>query len=161
MPKIFLTLMRQEIQTPSRRNDMVGTTAVHRASALPAGSRNILLVEDELIVLDLLKEVFDTAGFAVHTTTSAVEALNIFQKGNIDAVIMDIGLPDADCLDMIRTMTSRNPRLVSVIMTSYVNQSLVDKFQLVDHVSEIYVKPFNPYDMVDRVRSLLISYAHA
>jgi len=81
-----------------------------------AGGR-ILLVEDEILIQMLAVEFLEEAGFAVATAGSATEAMNKLEliPGGVDAVVVDIGLPDRRGDDLVREMRALHPNLPVVI----------------------------------------------
>ncbi|PZR30234.1 MAG: DNA-binding response regulator, partial [Azospira oryzae] len=56
----------------------------------------ILLVDDDLLSLKLLKAIFDTEGYTTYTATDGREALSILQRESIALVITDILMPNID-----------------------------------------------------------------
>jgi CheY-like chemotaxis protein len=69
----------------------------------------VLLVEDNLDTLDMLKFIFDEAGAEVITATSVDEALEALERFRPDSLISDIAMPDRDGYDLIREVRSREP----------------------------------------------------
>jgi PAS domain S-box-containing protein len=84
------------------------------AKAEPA---RVLLVEDEMLIQMLALEYLEDAGLKVDTAASAAEAMNKLRliPGGVDAVIVDIGLPDGSGEDLVREIRAVNPAIPVVI----------------------------------------------
>lgn len=71
------------------------TASIEREAALPHGSENILFVDDEELIVDLGKQLFEKLGYLVTGCTSSIEALKIFKNNphKFDLVITDETMP--------------------------------------------------------------------
>lgn len=69
----------------------------------------ILVIDDEAGVLSLLKTLLSRAGYQVLTTSSADEALALFEKGRFDCVITDAVMPEVSGYDLVKSIRT-NPR---------------------------------------------------
>jgi DNA-binding response OmpR family regulator len=65
-----------------------------------AGDKKILVVDDEVSVLSMLKETFSTAGYEVRTARNAEEALKILQTETIMVMFLDLRLPGMNGIDL-------------------------------------------------------------
>ena len=79
----------------------------------------ILLVEDEVLIQLLATDYLEANGFTVHAAGSATEAMNALGKipGGVDAVVIDMGLPDRRGDALIREMRALYPLLPIVLAT--------------------------------------------
>jgi CheY-like chemotaxis protein len=79
----------------------------------------ILLVEDEVLIQMLATEFLERAGFTVETAGSATEAMNklALVPGGVDAVIVDIGLPDRLGDVLVREIRASHSSLPIVVVT--------------------------------------------
>jgi two-component system alkaline phosphatase synthesis response regulator PhoP len=61
----------------------------------------VLVVEDDRELREVVRRYLERAGHAVHTTGSGAEALGLLAAGGIDLVVLDLGLPDVDGLEVL------------------------------------------------------------
>ena len=62
----------------------------------------VLVVEDEREIRELLRRYLERAGFAVLTTGSGAQALQMLDEHTADIVVLDLGLPDVDGIEVLR-----------------------------------------------------------
>ncbi len=79
---------------------------------------SLLCVDDDIWILDALKKYFDhEPDIALHTSTSAVEALNLLSSRHFDAVICDYSMPNMDGIALLREIRSRGNDAIFIIFT--------------------------------------------
>jgi DNA-binding response OmpR family regulator len=113
----------------------------------------VLVVEDEREIRELLRRYLERAGFAVLTTGSGAEALTMLVAGGVDLIVLDLGLPDIDGLDVLRESRGvAGPRVVLLTARS----SVEDRIAGLEAGADDYVtKPFSPREVVLRVQAVL------
>jgi two-component system, OmpR family, KDP operon response regulator KdpE len=115
----------------------------------------ILAVEDDLGILEVLKLCFDMRwpGTETLTTTSGNQAIQMVETESPDIVILDLGLPDIDGLDVLKEI-----RLFSdvpvIILTARTNEASVVK-GLEFGADDYILKPFSHIEMLARVRAVM------
>ncbi|HEX6640079.1 MAG TPA: response regulator transcription factor [Thermoanaerobaculia bacterium] len=113
----------------------------------------ILVVEDELLTRRTLKELLEREGFAVTTAGSVAEALGEVNRRAYDLVLLDIVLPDGDGLAACRRIRERH-RMPIVFLST--RRQLEDRVTGLETGADDYiVKPFEPAEMIARVRAHL------
>ena len=117
----------------------------------------ILIVEDEYLLLKLLQEVFEGAGYNVIAVNTSVEALNIYRKrhSSITAVVADLGLPFVNGWELINMLRLEKNDLRAIVMTSFIEPCSRQEILRNRNISDVFIKPFNPFDLVERVKCLL------
>jgi len=113
----------------------------------------ILAVEDEPAIQRLLGAVLARGGYDVVAAATAREALGLLARGGIDAVLLDLGLPDRDGLELIGAIRSTGtfPILVLTARTD-----IAEKVSALDLGADDYVtKPFDGDELLARLRSSL------
>lgn len=87
----------------------------------------ILIVEDHALIRFGLKTAFETKYFisGIYETSNGEEAIETVKKENIDAVIMDLGLPLMNGIEATRAIKSINPNIKIIILTSHITQEEV------------------------------------
>ena len=81
--------------------------------------KTVLIVEDEAIVRDSLRDWLTEAGYTVVVAREGYEALRIIEKQNFDTVLLDLRLPGKDGLQVLREARLRRPALRGIIITAY------------------------------------------
>jgi CheY-like chemotaxis protein len=122
------------------------------ARAAPA---RVLLVEDEALVQMVATEYLQEAGLKVDVAASAVDALNKLRlvPGGVDAVIVDMGLPDRRGEDLVREIRSIYPLLPIIIASGQATQHLRRLFQDVESVSFL-AKPYTEEELRAALRAV-------
>ncbi len=116
-------------------------------------ARQVLLVEDEPHIRRFVRAALEEEGCQVHETASAVQALVEAGTRQPDLVIVDLGLPDGDGLDVIRDLRAWSN--VPVIVLS-ARSGEGDKILALDLGADDYlVKPFGVGELLARVRAAL------
>lgn len=102
---------------------------------------SILVVDDEAIVLDVLKVALKKAGFAVFTASRMVDGLALAKGQRFSCALIDKNLPDGSGLDLIKQIRAKHPDCTCLVMTAYPNaDSILEALKLgaVDYLE----KPF-------------------
>src|SRR3954471_719853 len=115
--------------------------------------KTILVVDDEPRIADLARDYLEHAGFGVRIAATGEAALESIRRDHPDLVVLDLGLPGADGLDVTRAI--RRDSMVPVIMLT-ARDDEVDKLLGLELGADDYVtKPFSPRELVARVRAVL------
>jgi len=115
--------------------------------------RTILVVDDEPKIVQLARDYLEHAGFAVVTAHDGRAALASARGQRPDLVILDLGLPELDGLDVARTLRAES-NVPIVMLTGRSEES--DKLVGLELGADDYVtKPFSPKELVARVRAVL------
>lgn len=89
--------------------------------------RQVLLVEDNPGDVRLTEEAFKEHGndeFELHHASSFREALETMSKRRVDVVLMDLFLPDVECLEGVLKMTQAHPSVPVIAMSSFMNETV-------------------------------------
>ena len=113
----------------------------------------ILVVDDEPRITQLVRDYLERAGFTVVTAHDGREALMRARTERPDLVVLDLGLPQLDGLDVTRHL--RRDADVPIIMLT-ARDDETDKLVGLELGADDYVtKPFSPRELVARVRAVL------
>ncbi|MEQ8833757.1 MAG: response regulator transcription factor [Miltoncostaeaceae bacterium] len=116
-------------------------------------SDRILVVEDEQSIRTIVEYALKDAGFQVSSAARGDAALEIFGRGGIDLVILDIMLPGLDGLEVCKRIRAADS--TPIIMLSARSEEL-DKVLGLELGADDYVtKPFSPRELVSRVKANL------
>ena len=114
----------------------------------------LLLIEDNERFAELLKRGLTAAGFVVDVLPTASDASAALQAIRFEIVVLDLGLPDADGLDVLTEMRRRRDATPVLILTA--RGSLKDRVTGLGSGADDYlVKPFALEELVARLRALL------
>ena len=115
--------------------------------------KTILVVDDEPKIADLARDYLEHAGFAVRTASDGEAALAIVRRDRPDLVVLDLGLPRLDGLDVTRAIR-RDSNLPVIMLTARDDE--LDKLLGLELGADDYLtKPFSPRELVARVRAVL------
>jgi DNA-binding response OmpR family regulator len=119
----------------------------------------ILIVDDEPKIVRLVADYLEAAGFAVTSAASGTEALMRVRTESPDLVVLDLGLPALDGLDVTRAIR-RSGDLPIIMLTARDDET--DRVIGLELGADDYVtKPFSPRELVARVRAVLRRQAGA
>src|SRR5437588_103333 len=113
----------------------------------------ILVVDDEPRIVQLVRDYLEHGGFTVLTASDGPAALRTARTGRPDLVVLDLGLPGLDGLDVARSLR-REGEVPIIMLTARTEES--DKLVGLELGADDYlVKPFSPKELVARVRAVL------
>ena len=115
--------------------------------------KTVLVVEDELKIVRLVRDYLHQAGFAVLEASDGVSALTLARNKKPDMIVLDLGLPEMDGLDVTRRLraTSSVPIIMLTARTEESDRIVGLELGADDYI----VKPFSPKELVARIRAVL------
>ncbi len=116
-------------------------------------AKTILIVEDEASIAEVVTLYLKRAGYAVQVASDGKKAMNLFEHGQIDFVILDIMLPEVDGLALTRWLRGRSD--VPIIMLTARREEMDRIVGLEIGADDYVVKPFSPQELVSRVRAVM------
>jgi two-component system alkaline phosphatase synthesis response regulator PhoP len=115
--------------------------------------RTVLVVDDELKITRLVRDYLEQAGFVVAIASDGPGAIAAARQIKPDLIVLDLGLPGLDGLDVIRTLRA-NSTVPVVVVTARADEA--DRVVGLEMGADDYlVKPFSPKELVARVRAVL------
>ena len=117
---------------------------------------HVLVVDDEKEIADLVEIYLVSDGYKVYKASNALEGLEILEKETIHLVLLDIMMPGMDGLEMCRKIRETNN--IPIIMLSARSADLDKILGLGTGADDYVTKPFNPLELVARVKSQLRRY---
>jgi PAS domain S-box-containing protein len=123
-------------------------------------SCRVLLVEDELAIQMLVVDTFEEAGVEVEVSTTAAEALQKLRllRGEIDAAVIDLGLPDRRGDILATEMRSLYPHLNLIFATGSPDTRLEDTYKD-DRRIRFLIKPYSPEALLEAIRGVTAAAA--
>jgi two-component system catabolic regulation response regulator CreB len=115
--------------------------------------KKILVVEDETGIADNITFALQTEGFMVRRCTTGEEARIILEEGEVDLVVLDVGLPDMSGFDLCKEIRKGSDVPV-IFLTARAEE--VDRIVGLELGGDDYmVKPFSPRELSARVKAVL------
>ncbi len=113
----------------------------------------VLFVDDEPKIVQLGRDYLEKAGFTVEVARDGRQALAAIRAARPDLIVLDLGLPDQDGLDITRQV--RKDSNVPIIMLTARGEETDKLVGLELGADDYMVKPFSPKELVARVRAVL------
>jgi DNA-binding response OmpR family regulator len=115
--------------------------------------QTVLVVEDEASIASFVSLYLKNAGYSVKTASTGGEALTMAASGDVNLIILDLMLPDIDGIEVCRRV--RRSSDTPILMLTARDED-VDKIIGLEVGADDYLtKPFNPRELVARVKSIL------
>lgn len=113
-------------------------------------TKKILVVDDEVKIVQLVRDYLEHAGFGVISAGDGKSALALAERAKPDLIVLDLGLPEMDGLDVTREL--RKTSIAPIIMLTARSEE-TDKLIGLELGADDYItKPFSPKELVARVR---------
>lgn len=111
---------------------------------------NVLVIEDDKYIMSLITMLLKDEAYKTITATTGKEAISLFYANNPDIILLDLGLPDIDGMDVIRNI--REISNVPIIVIS-AREEEADKIIALDSGADDYMtKPFYTGELLARIR---------
>lgn len=115
---------------------------------------HLLLIEDNARLAGLIQEGLNRQGFVIDWCESIDDASSTLEISNFDLVLLDLGLPDGDGLDLIKRMRRQKDMTPILVLTA--RSGLDDRVGGLDAGADDYlIKPFQLAELAARCRALL------
>lgn len=115
---------------------------------------HILLVEDDLLIAQGLQTGLELQGFTLNHMAHAAAAEQALELGHFDAMILDLGLPDEDGLQLLTRMRQKGKDLPVLILSA--RDSVLQRVEGLQAGADDYLlKPFDLRELAARLHSLL------
>jgi two-component system, OmpR family, KDP operon response regulator KdpE len=117
-----------------------------------AGPLRVLVVDDEPAILRFLRAGLGSQGYVVLEAETGQKALDAAQSRRADIMVLDLGLPDMDGLEVIKRVRAAGSAVPIIVLSSRDNE--VAKVQALDFGADDYVtKPFGVDELLARIRT--------
>ena len=113
----------------------------------------ILIVEDEPAISDNIQFVLESEGLETVRVATGLEATPILDQGPVDLIVLDIGLPDINGLELLKEI--RRTRTTPIILLTARNSEIDRVLGLEIGADDYVAKPFSPRELTARVKAVL------
>lgn len=116
----------------------------------------ILLVDDEKEIIDMLEIYLKNEGYKLLRASDGAEALQVLQKEEVDLIVLDVMMPKMDGIQAC--LKIREQKNMPIIMLSAKSQDMDKIWGLSSGADDYMSKPFNPLELIARIKSQLRRY---
>lgn len=113
----------------------------------------VLIVDDEPNIREVIRFALERAGFLTATARNGVEAVQSFRRGGVDLLVLDVGMPEMDGLEVCRQI--RRISEVPILFLSARDEEIDRVLGLEMGGDDYLTKPFSPRELVARVNAIL------
>ncbi len=118
--------------------------------------KTILIVDDQLGIRLLLKELFQKEKYLTKIAANGREALQLTQEEQPDCVLLDMKMPGLDGIEVLKKLKVNWPKIPVIMMTAYEELQLTERaLQL--GAEKYFTKPFDIFEVRDAVKGLFES----
>jgi len=117
-------------------------------------AKPILVVDDEPIVRESIRDWLKDAGYEVATAETGEEALEVMKKQDFGVVVLDVRLPGKTGLRVLKEIKAVKPGIKSIIITAYPTDEFAEEAKLLGAIDYL-VKPIAPDDLERLIRETL------
>jgi PAS domain S-box-containing protein len=148
---------RFDIYLPLTQEDAAQNDKAHPPLPMGRGER-VLLVDDEIFFLEVIRESLQLLGYQVATSTSSVSALHMFTTAprDYDLLITDQTMPEMTGVQLIREVRQINRNLPIILCTGY-SEIVTEQSAAYYGISQFLMKPVNTNDLAQAVAAVLHS----
>jgi sulfite reductase subunit B len=116
--------------------------------------KSVLIVDDEPIVRESIRDWLKDAGYNVFTAESGEEALVLIEKQDFSVMVLDIRLPGKTGLKVLNEVKSQRPWIKSIIITAYPSEETTAEARKLGAIDYL-IKPVNPDNLEKLIRETL------
>ncbi|WP_407389692.1 response regulator [Carnobacterium jeotgali] len=115
--------------------------------------KQLLLIEDDATIIDFMEVVLSKENYQLKVAKTGMDALTLLQTESFDLLLLDLGLPDIDGIDLLKIVRKRMA-IPIIILSARTNE--LEKVKALDHGADDYVtKPFGTHELLARIRTSL------
>ena len=118
----------------------------------------VLFVDDEVSVLNVIRDTLFQNEFEILTAQSAQEGLEIIESEQIDMVISDVRMPEMDGIKFLDTLKKKWPSIIRVFLSGYVDESTALQALTNGLVTTYFPKPWDTTELRDEIVRMLKIY---
>lgn len=117
--------------------------------------QKILIVDDEIHILELLRYNLETNGFDVIQAETGEDALELISREVFDGVILDLMLPGIDGIEVLRSVRKSDKANLPIIMLTAKNEEIDAVIGLEMGADDYIGKPFRTRELISRLKSVM------
>ena len=118
---------------------------------------NLLIIDDDEMSLESLKEFLSSEGFNIYAFTSPLEALSSCEENHYDLIATDFRLPHMDGIQLIRKVRTYFPDIRTILFTGFYNEMIILKVKN-ENIDLFLPKPIRIQKFINAVNKLLSEF---
>ena len=120
---------------------------------IDGGTEDILIIDDEIMILHMTRDILEESGYTVRTALSGREGIEMAEKRMPDLVILDLRMPEMDGRHVLKRLIEIDPNVRILMASGYVEEK--QKKEILDMgVYGFLQKPFSADDLKKYVRNI-------
>ncbi|WP_297510401.1 response regulator [Flavobacterium sp.] len=121
--------------------------------------KKILIIEDDKMIKTILQFMLNREGYQTDFAIDGKEGMEKLNSFNPDAVITDVMLPYLSGIEIVSLSKKLNPNRPVFVVSSLGNESVTIEKAIEQGANEILSKPFNPEDILEKLRLAFLAEA--
>ena len=117
---------------------------------------NVLIIDDELLIRDVVKEYCLNEGYKVLEASNGIEGLEILEKESVDIIVLDIMMPKMDGYTFFSKMKEKYN--IPTIVLSARSEEYDKLFGFSIGIDDYLTKPFSPKELIARIKAISKRY---
>ncbi len=89
--------------------------------------KSILVIDDETMILDAIKIIFEDMGYSVHTTADPIQGTEDAVSQDFDLILTDIRMPSRNGAEITEAVLAKKPQARILVITAYPNDPLAER----------------------------------
>jgi DNA-binding response OmpR family regulator len=114
----------------------------------------ILIVDDEVGIIDEIRDFLSEEGYDVRTADTVKDGISLLTTFQPDVLIVDMKLPDASGIDVLRVCRAQLPNTKTMVVTGYVDQKVMDEAENLGR-DMFLQKPFDLMTLIEQIQKFL------
>lgn len=114
---------------------------------------NVLFVDDEQIVVTIMRDILPTLFNQSYFATNGHEAITLFKKNNIDVIITDISMPKLDGITMMNNILSLNKKVQTIFISGHNEKNILTQAKKIS--TNFIIKPINSKDLYSALENIV------
>lgn len=90
-------------------------------------SKSILVIDDETMILDAIKIIFEDMGYSVETTPDPLKGTEAAIANDFDLILTDVRMPVRNGAEVTEAVLARKPKAKILVITAYPNDPLAER----------------------------------
>ncbi len=137
-----------------QEEEILTATTSQTHTPVLGGDETILLVDDELALLNVSKQILAQQGYDVRTAENGEEALAILASEHVDMMVSDVIMPNMDGYELASIVCKKYSNIKILLASGYTkNRQFIEKNENMNF--PLLRKPYNPSDLLQQIRTLL------